>query len=46
MDLPKTVADAVAGNNADMVMTVGGSSAGSEDYALPPRIWERCWSTG
>lgn len=31
----KTVADAVAGNNVDMVMTIGGSSAGSEDYALP-----------
>ena len=30
----KTVADAVAGD-VDMVMTIGGSSAGSEDYALP-----------
>ena len=30
----QTVADAVAGD-FDMVMTIGGSSAGSEDYALP-----------
>ena len=30
----QTVADAVAGD-VDMVMTIGGSSAGSEDYALP-----------
>ena len=30
----QTVADAVAGE-VDMVMTIGGSSAGSEDYALP-----------
>jgi len=30
----KTVTDAVAGD-VDMVMTIGGSSAGSEDYALP-----------
>ncbi len=30
----QTVADAVAGD-LDMVMTIGGSSAGSEDYALP-----------
>ncbi len=30
----KTVADAVAGD-VDMVMTIGGSSAGSEDYSLP-----------
>jgi putative molybdopterin biosynthesis protein len=29
-----TVADAAAGD-VDMVMTIGGSSAGSEDYALP-----------
>lgn len=30
----QTVADAVAGD-VDMVLTIGGSSAGSEDYALP-----------
>jgi len=30
----QTVSDAVAGD-FDMVMTIGGSSAGSEDYALP-----------
>ena len=30
----QTVADAVAGD-VDMVMTIGGSSAGSEDYSLP-----------
>ncbi len=30
----QTVADAAAGD-VDMVMTIGGSSAGSEDYALP-----------
>jgi putative molybdopterin biosynthesis protein len=30
----QTVANAVAGD-VDMVMTIGGSSAGSEDYALP-----------
>ncbi|BBO84855.1 molybdopterin biosynthesis protein [Desulfosarcina ovata subsp. sediminis] len=30
----RTVADAVAGD-VDMVMTIGGSSAGSKDYALP-----------
>ena len=30
----QTVQDAVAGD-VDMVMTIGGSSAGSEDYALP-----------
>ncbi len=30
----QTVADAVGGE-VDMVMTIGGSSAGSEDYALP-----------
>jgi putative molybdopterin biosynthesis protein len=30
----RTVADAVAGD-VDMVMTIGGSSAGSEDYSLP-----------
>jgi putative molybdopterin biosynthesis protein len=30
----QTVAEAVAGD-VDMVMTIGGSSAGSEDYALP-----------
>ncbi|MBC2711532.1 MAG: molybdopterin biosynthesis protein [Desulfosarcina sp.] len=30
----QTVADTVAGD-VDMVMTIGGSSAGSEDYALP-----------
>jgi putative molybdopterin biosynthesis protein len=30
----QTVTDAVAGD-VDMVMTIGGSSAGSEDYALP-----------
>ncbi|WP_306304069.1 molybdopterin-binding protein [Desulfosarcina cetonica] len=30
----KTVADAMAGD-VDMVLTIGGSSAGSKDYALP-----------
>ena len=30
----QTVADAVAGD-FDMVLTIGGSSAGSEDYAQP-----------
>ena len=30
----QTVADAMAGD-ADMVLTIGGSSAGSKDYALP-----------
>jgi molybdopterin biosynthesis enzyme len=42
----QTVADAVAGD-VDMVMTIGGSSAGSEDYALPVlQVWDSCWSTG